>query len=257
MRSVLSRSGNDNRVRAAASHNAGKSAAQRRTHEPVADNSAQAERAAQLRSVIDNSARAVAQRQQVERFAGGVAQRAAPEDELQMKSPDDELQMKAPEDELQMKSPEDELQMKAEGPLQAVGEEDELLQGKFPASRSPAQLKDIPEGPANETGLPDNLKAGVESLSGLSMDDVRVHRNSAKPAGLRALAYTQGSDIHVAPGQDQHLAHEAWHVVQQKEGRVKPDMQMKDVDVNADPVLEHEADVMGAKAASVEKDARR
>jgi hypothetical protein len=202
-----------------------------------------------LRSVIDNSARAVAQRQQVERFAGGVAQRAAPEDELQMK---------APEDELQMKSAEDELQMKAEGPLQAVGEEEEeLLQGKFPASRSPAQLKDIPEGPANETGLPDNLKAGVEGLSGLAMDDVRVHRNSAKPAGLQALAYTQGSDIHVAPGQDQHLAHEAWHVVQQKEGGVKPYLHLTGVDFNADPVLEHEADVMGAKAASVDKDAHR
>ena len=29
-----------------------------------------------------------------------------------------------------------------------------------------------------------------------------------------ALAYAQGSDIHLAPGQEQHLPHEAWHVVQ-------------------------------------------
>jgi hypothetical protein len=34
----------------------------------------------------------------------------------------------------------------------------------------------------NRTGLPDGLKSGMEALSGLSMDAVRVHRNSLKPA---------------------------------------------------------------------------
>lgn len=100
----------------------------------------------------------------------------------------------------------------------------------------------------NNTGLPDNLKSGVESLSGLSMNDVRVHFNSSRPAQLYALAYTQGTDIHVAPGQEKHLPHEAWHVVQQKQHRVKPTMQMMDISVNDDTTLEHEADVMGAKA---------
>ena len=81
------------------------------------------------------------------------------------------------------------------------------------------------------------------------MDDVNVHFNSSQPAQLTALAYTQGSDIHVAPGQERHLPHEAWHVVQQAQGRVKPTMQMKDgVPVNDDEGLEREADVMGAKA---------
>jgi len=102
---------------------------------------------------------------------------------------------------------------------------------------------------ANQTGLPDTLKSGVESLSGFSMDDVRVHYNSSKPAGLNALAYTQGTDIHVAPGQERHLPHEAWHVVQQAQGRVQPTMQMQSgVQVNDDRGLEHEADIMGAKA---------
>ena len=101
----------------------------------------------------------------------------------------------------------------------------------------------------NNTGLPDNLKAGVESLSGYAMDDVKVHYNSHKPAQLNALAYAQGTDIHVGPGQEQHLPHEAWHVVQQKQGRVKPTMQLKGaVNVNDDKGLEKEADVMGAKA---------
>ena len=46
--------------------------------------------------------------------------------------------------------------------------------------------------------LPDNVKQGVESLSGISMDDVKVHYNSAKPAQLNAHAYAQGTDIHIA-----------------------------------------------------------
>ena len=101
----------------------------------------------------------------------------------------------------------------------------------------------------NNTGLPDNLKAGVEALSGFSMDDVKVHYNSDKPEQFQALAYAQGTDIHIAPGQEQHLPHEAWHVVQQKQGRVQPTLQMKEgVAINDDEGLEKEADVMGRKA---------
>ncbi len=100
----------------------------------------------------------------------------------------------------------------------------------------------------NATGLPDSLKAGVEHLSGLAMDDVRVHYNSPQPAEVQALAYTQGTDIHVGPGKEKHLPHEAWHVVQQKQGRVKPTLQMKGVAINDDDALEREADAMGAEA---------
>lgn len=125
-----------------------------------------------------------------------------------------------------------------------LAEEEELLQGKF-SNTATAQLEEKP----NNTGLPNQLKAGIESLSGMSMDGVKVHYNSDKPAQLNAHAYAQGSDIHVAPGQEQHLPHEAWHVVQQAQGRVKPTMQMKaGVPVNDDVGLETEADVMGAKA---------
>ncbi len=104
----------------------------------------------------------------------------------------------------------------------------------------------------NNTGLPDNLKTGMELLSGISLDDVQVHRNSPKPAQLQAHAYAQGSDIHLGPGQEKHLPHEIWHVIQQKQGRVKPTMQMKGrVDLNDDAGLEKEADLMGAKAVSM------
>ena len=78
----------------------------------------------------------------------------------------------------------------------------------------------------NNTGLPDNLKAGVEKLSGFSMGDVKVYYNSNKPAQLKAFAYAQGTNIHVGQGQERHLPHEAWHVVQQKQGRVQPTLQL-------------------------------
>jgi hypothetical protein len=115
-----------------------------------------------------------------------------------------------------------------------------------------ASVQQSPRMVAQRRGLPEQLKAGVESLSGMSMDHVSVHYNSAQPARLNALAYAQGSDIHLGPGQEQHLPHEAWHVVQQAQGRVQPTAQMKEgVPVNDDAGLEQEADVMGAKAAQL------
>jgi hypothetical protein len=102
----------------------------------------------------------------------------------------------------------------------------------------------------SQSGLPGALKAGVEQLSGLAMDDVRVHRNSPEPARLGALAYAQGSDIHLGPGQERYLPHEAWHVVQQKQGRVQATAQMKGVGVNDDKSLEAEADRMGKQLSA-------
>lgn len=115
--------------------------------------------------------------------------------------------------------------------------------------QNPVQKKE------NNTGLPDNLKAGMENLSGMSLDDVKVHYNSDKPAQVQAHAYARGTDIHLGPGQEKHLPHEAWHVVQQKQGRVKPTMQMKGgVNINNDILLEKEADVMGNRAIQLETD---
>jgi hypothetical protein len=128
-------------------------------------------------------------------------------------------------------------------------EEEEHLQGKFATAQLKRQLQPQKAPRTNNTGLPDQLKSGIESLSGLSMDHVRVHYNSSQPAQLNALAYAQGSEIHVAPGQEQHLPHEAWHVVQQAQGRVRPTLQLKDrLPVNDDVRLEREADVIGARA---------
>jgi hypothetical protein len=107
--------------------------------------------------------------------------------------------------------------------------------------------------------LPESLKTGVENSSGISMDDVEVHYNSTKPLQMQALAYAQGPEIHIGPGQEHCLAHEAWHVVQQKQGRVQPTMQMRGNAVNDSPILEAEADFMSSKAlhgaATIPKDA--
>jgi len=129
-------------------------------------------------------------------------------------------------------------------------EEEELVQSKFATAQLQPQLQQAAR--VNNTGLPDQLKSGIESLSGLSLDHVRVHYNSPQPAQLNALAYAQGSDIHLAPGQEQHLPHEAWHVVQQAQGRVRPTLQLKDgVPVNDDVGLEREADVMGSRSMAL------
>ena len=125
---------------------------------------------------------------------------------------------------------------------QAGLEEDEILQKKS----QPIQKKE------NKRRLPDNLKFGIENLSGYSMDDVKVHYNSGKTAQMQALAYAQGADIHIGSEQEKHLPHEAWHVVQQKQGRVQTTAQLKkNVPVNDDVALEKEADVMGAKAVQI------
>lgn len=164
----------------------------------------------------------------LQRKAVGIVQKAEPEEEVQQHQSDGTVQkMDAPE--LEEDS--------------ATGVMQHKTETESDANNLSVQRKE------NKTGMPDNLKSGIENLSGMSMDHVKVHYNSAQPAQLNALAYAQGSDIHIGPGQEKHLPHEAWHVVQQAQGRVKPTTQMKmGVPVNDDPGLEHEADVMGEKA---------
>ena len=87
--------------------------------------------------------------------------------------------------------------------------------------------------------LPPALKVGVEKLSGLSIKNVVVHRNSDKPEELKAIG--QGTDI--------HLANEAWHVVQRRKGNVSATKQLLSTAIlNNDKALESEADKMGAQA---------
>ena len=214
------------------------------------NNASQTRAASQLSTLSDNRPGTLAQMKVVEAMSEGPrAQKTA---QLQVLMPSNTPVQKAAEEE--------EVQMKA-APIQKAPEEEELMQGKFntvqkAADEEEVQMKAAPiQKKENNTGLPDNLKSGVENLSGVSLDDVKVHTNSDQPAQMQAHAFAQGTDIHVAPGQEQHLPHEAWHVVQQKQGRVKPTAQMKEkIPVNDDKGLEHEADVMGAKALTLGND---
>ena len=140
--------------------------------------------------------------------------------------------------------------------VDAVGsnvEIDSLKNYQLKADLSSKQLQlEVYQKKANNTGLPDNIKNNTESISGISLDDVKVNYNSDKPAQLNAHAYAEGSNIHLAPGQEKHLGHEAWHVVQQKQGRVKPTTEVSGVPINDSPSLENEADIMGSKTINSE-----
>jgi hypothetical protein len=96
----------------------------------------------------------------------------------------------------------------------------------------------------------------MESAFNHDFGSVRVHEGEHASA-IGAAAYTQGDQLHFAPGQydpssgrgQELIGHELAHVVQQSEGRVAPTTQFKGLDVNEDSGLEHEADTWGARAA--------
>ncbi|WP_227992743.1 DUF4157 domain-containing protein [Shewanella sp. YLB-07] len=142
--------------------------------------------------------------------------------------------------------------------LKAALDEEELSQHKSVTASHPINANRNASSPVknaettlqakNNTGLPDNLKSGMENLSGMSLNHVKVHYNSPQPAAVQAHAFAQGSDIHVGSGQEKHLPHELGHVVQQAQGRVKPTTSVAGMPVNDSSSLENEATVMGDKA---------
>lgn len=137
-------------------------------------------------------------------------------------------------------NPEEEVQMKA-------SEEEEL------------QMKKGAE--SSQSSMPEDVQTKMESSFGADFSSVNIHENSSSAKDMNALAYTQGNDVHFAPGQynptskagQELLGHELTHVVQQRQGRVAATTQEKGMGVNDDNALEKEADDMGRKAANGEK----
>lgn len=121
--------------------------------------------------------------------------------------------------------------------------------GKLYAAENPPLDPNSGDKPSNPNGLPDDLRSGLEALSGLDLADIRVQLNSDKPAQYDAHGYALDKEIHLAPGQEKHLPHEGWHIVQQQQGRVGKTLQRKGISINDNSSLEAEADVMGARAA--------
>lgn len=106
------------------------------------------------------------------------------------------------------------------------------------------QYEEKKKSEVNRTGIPEHMKEKFENRSGYSFDDVKVHYHSERPAQFQALAYTQGSNVYIGPGQERHLGHELGHVVQQMEGRVSATGKMNGESVNDDVRLEREADTI-------------
>jgi hypothetical protein len=98
--------------------------------------------------------------------------------------------------------------------------------------------------------LPGDLQANIKKLTGADLDEVRVHYNSALPALEGAQAFTKGTDIHLGPGQNHQLAHEAVHIVQQRQGRVSDTVRSHfGLSIQDDAAMEREADLMARRAS--------
>ena len=108
----------------------------------------------------------------------------------------------------------------------------------------------------NKTGMPDQVLQKMESAFNTDFSTVKIFPNSSKAPQLGALAFTQGHHVHFAPGKfnptstdgQKMLAHELTHVMQQRQGIVKPTSQIKGLPLNDDPALEKHADNLGTQA---------
>ncbi len=109
--------------------------------------------------------------------------------------------------------------------------------------------------------LPEDLKTKMEASFGQDFSNVMIQKNSKKAVQLNALAFTQGNNVHFAPGQynpnsengRQLIGHEFAHVAQQRNGVVQPTSVMgKGFTLNKNKQLENEADSLGKKAVQGE-----
>ncbi len=96
--------------------------------------------------------------------------------------------------------------------------------------------------------LPSHIRAHHEAASGVSLHDAQVFRNSPLPERWSAEALTFRNRVFLGPGKERHLAHEAWHVVQQKRNAVHAEFRIGETGVNTSARFENEADRMGARA---------
>ncbi|MCY1069787.1 DUF4157 domain-containing protein [Nannocystis sp. RBIL2] len=112
-------------------------------------------------------------------------------------------------------------------------------------------------GGSHGAGSVPPLREALERALGADFSAVQIHVGSPRATEFGALAFTQGHDIHVAPGRwtphtasgRRLLGHELGHVMQQREGRVRCNSSRLGFGLNDEPRLEREADAMGERAA--------
>ncbi|HJB59694.1 MAG TPA: DUF4157 domain-containing protein [Candidatus Faecalibacterium faecipullorum] len=126
----------------------------------------------------------------------------------------------------------------------------ESVQAQIPTASEPViQMKRRGEPASGPKGSESSIISSLESQSGVDLSGVKIHRNSPKPAEIGALAYAQGEQVYLGPGQEAHLGHELTHVVQQKQGMVRSTGTVDGMPVNTSPALEHAADAMQVSSA--------
>ncbi len=108
------------------------------------------------------------------------------------------------------------------------------------------------------TGMPSIVRAKMEHAFEADLSDVQIQVGSARALELGAQAFTQGSEIHVAPGYwapetpegQVLLGHEIVHILQQRAARVTTTNHLAGASLSSNQALEREADMLGTKAAS-------
>jgi len=96
------------------------------------------------------------------------------------------------------------------------------------STSSSAAVRQAPAASGSGRPLPAELQSSLGSSLGVDFSQVRVFEGP-HVSSINAVAFTRGAEIHFAPGEyrpgttagRELLAHEAWHVVQQQQGRVK------------------------------------
>ncbi|MBE9215068.1 DUF4157 domain-containing protein [Plectonema cf. radiosum LEGE 06105] len=135
-----------------------------------------------------------------------------------------------------------------------------ISQMKSESAQPTKQNQSNQNSSSGRSSMPAPVRSKMENSFGSSFSDVSIHTDSPQAKSMGALAFTQGNNVHFAPGQynpqsasgQALLGHELTHVVQQRAGRVAVPQQSKGAPINADPSLETEADNLGAKAAKGE-----
>ena len=125
--------------------------------------------------------------------------------------------------------------------------EEETTQKKENDEATPKSLQ--MKTASSNSDLSPKVQMKMENAFGQDFSNVNIHKDSKSATDVGALAYAQGNDVHFAPGQfkpntqagQELIGHELTHVIQQREGRVKPTTQAKGLPVNDDKGLEKEA----------------
>ncbi len=141
------------------------------------------------------------------------------------------------------------------------GTQHSIQQKKGKSFVKPKGAHDSFTPPTKQKALPNKLQSNMETSLGQDFSNVEIHTNSQKAVQMSARAFTQGENVHFAPGEfnpnsskgKNLIGHEFTHVAQQRAGVVKPTKVLqKGVAINDNQSLETEADTFGKKAAKGE-----